>query len=61
MATVAARRKPPEGWSFTAKEVSAGLYQATAVSPDGLHMSRTGVDDFEVLSKLIDDAWKLSE
>jgi hypothetical protein len=62
MAIIRANRKPPDGRSFTVKEVSAGVYELKADAPDGLHMMRTAWGPYEeVLSKLIDEAWKLSE
>jgi hypothetical protein len=62
MATLRADRKAPDGWSFTVKEVSAGVYDVKADAPDGLRMARTAWGDYaEVLSKLVDDAWKLSQ
>jgi hypothetical protein len=60
MATIGSTRRPPEGWSFTVKEVSAGMYQIRAESPDGLVMLRGGPDEIAALSKLVEDAWKLS-
>ena len=56
-----ATEKSPEGWSFTTKEVSATVYEVRADAPDGLIMLRRGTDDVAVLSKLIKDAWKLSQ
>jgi hypothetical protein len=62
MATIKADRKPPDGWSFTVKEVSAGVYEVKATSADGLHMMRSVLGDYSpTLSKLIDEAWKLSQ
>ncbi len=58
---MAAKRRPPDAWSFTIKEVSANVYEVRAEAPDGLIMFRSGLDDYELLAKLIDDAWKLSE
>lgn len=54
-------RKPPMGWSFTIKEVSACVYQVRGVGPDGLVMERTGLDDQDLLDQLIADAWKLAD
>ncbi len=43
------------------KEVSANAYEVRAGAVHGLIMFRSGLDDYELLAKLIDDAWKLSE
>ncbi len=62
MATIKADREPPDGWSFTVKEVSANAYEVKATAPDGLLMTRWSMGDYStILSKLIDEAWKLSQ
>lgn len=53
-------RKPPDGWSFTLAEVTAGMGRAKGVGPDGLVIDRHGADDDVLLGRLIEDAWKLS-
>jgi hypothetical protein len=52
--------RPPEGWSFTVTEVTAGMYRVRGVGPDGLVIERHGPDDDDLLARLIADAEKLS-
>jgi len=53
-------QKPPEGWSFTVTEVTAGMYRVKGIGPDGLTIERHGPDDDLLLDKLIADSIKLS-
>jgi hypothetical protein len=53
-------QKPPQGWSFTVTEVTAGMYRVKGVGPDGLTIERHGPDDDLLLDRLIADSIKLS-
>lgn len=53
-------QKPPEGWSFTVTEVTAGMYRVRGVGPDGLTIERHGPDDDSLLNNLIADSIKLA-
>jgi hypothetical protein len=52
--------RPPEGWSFTATEVTAGMYLVRGIGPDGLAIERHGTDETRLLDQLIQDAVKLA-
>jgi hypothetical protein len=54
------RQKPPEGWSFTIKEVANGWWKIEGLAPDGLTIIRAGHDEETTLDRLIVDAWKLT-
>lgn len=56
----AVQSPPPEGWSFTLTEVTAGMYRVRGKAPDGLAIERHGPDETALLDKLIADAWKLA-
>ncbi|MBA4806746.1 hypothetical protein [Brevundimonas sp.] len=53
-------KSPPEGWAFSVKEVSAGVYRVTGLGPGGISAERTGTDEEALLFEVIADAEELS-
>ena len=47
------------GWVFRVEEVSAGVFEVTALGPGGLNVSRKGTDPEETLEKCKEDARRL--